>query len=306
MSSAMISPDNAQASSADHQIDSATIKTIVESVGLLADTSNFSALEKLYAPEVEMDYTSLTGGEVALKSPQLIMTEWASVLPGFDRTRHEISNIAIQLDGVQATATADVQAGHWVKDLFWQVTGDYVYKLTKEDDHWLITAHQFNLQAEEGTRDVFGPAIEQAKENPPAYIQHQQTRQAVINFLTALEEKDMEKFASVWAEDAVQDMPYAPDGFPARLSGKENIVTHYSAWPENSGKADFTSNLIFYPLQNPEMVFVEFTGDVEIIPTARRYNQKYGGLFHVENGQIKLFREYFDPEPFKFAFGLEG
>ena len=127
---------------------------------------------------------------------------------------------------------------------------------------------------------------------------------AVLDFLTALETKDMDAFAGVWAEDAVQDMPYSPEGFPKRVSGKKNILDHYAGWPENSGSADFTSELIYYPMKNPEMIFVEFKGDVDIIPTGRKYLQTYGGLFYVEDGKIKLFREYYDPELFSYAFGL--
>ena len=87
--------------------------------------------------------------------------------------------------------------------------------------------------------------------------------------------------------------------------GKEKIIAHYAAWPENSGKADFTSALIFYPMQDPQMVFAEFTGKVDIIPTGRVYDQRYGGLFHVVDGKIKLFREYYNPAAFKYAFGLD-
>ena len=284
--------------------DEAAIKTIVESVGSLADTGNFEALEKLYAPEIEVDYTSLAGGEVELKSPQALMTQWAGVLPGFDRTRHALSNIQVSSNGETATATANVVADHWVGDLFWQVKGDYVYQLVKDEDRWLITAHQFNLRAEQGTRDVFGPAAENAAANSPAYIIRQKTRQAVMDMLNALESKDMVKFASVWAEDSIQDMPYSPEGFPKKVTGKQGIVELYAAWPETSGDADFTSQLVFYPMIDPEMIFVEFKGDVDIIPTGRNYKQHYGGLFHVENGKIKLYREYYDPKPFAYAFGV--
>jgi len=289
---------------ADSRQDEAAIKTIIESVGTLADTHNFEALEKLYAPEVMVDYTSLSGGDFELKSAQALMTQWASVLPGFDRTRHAVSNIFVQVNDQYATATADVIADHYVNDLFWQVSGDYLYKLVKDADGWKITSHTFNLKSEQGSRDVFGPAIEKAAAEPAPYILRQQTQKAVKDFLNSLEEKDMAKFASVWAEDAVQHMPYAPEGFPGRVHGKENLIKHYTAWPENSGKADFTSQLVFYPMQDPEMVFAEFKGDVDIIPTGRKYDQHYGGLFHVENGKIKLFREYFNPTPFVYAFGL--
>ncbi len=286
-------------------IDEAAIKTIVESVGTLADTHNFEALEKLYAPEVEVDYTSLAGGERELKSAKALMTEWAGVLPGFDRTRHAIGNIQVSTNGQTATATADVVADHYVGDLFWQVSGSYRYRLEKSGEAWQITAHTFTLKDEAGTRDVFGPAIANAQADPVSYLVRQQTRQAVVDMLTALETKDMEAFAAVWAEDAVQDMPYSPEGFPKRVSGKENLIAHYATWPENSGDADFTSQLRFYAMQDPEMVFVEWVGNVDIVLTGRVYEQRYGGLFHVENGHIKLFREYYDPAPFKYAFGLD-
>ena len=289
----------------DDSTDVAAIKTIVEGVAVLADSGNFEALEGLYADEIQVDYTSLAGGEAELKSPRALMTEWAGVLPGFDRTRHEISNIEVSVTGSRAAATADVVADHYVADRYWQVTGDYRYELVDDGDGWRITAATFNLRDEDGTRDVFGLAAENAAANPSSYIKRQQTADAVRTFLTSLEEKDMEKFASVWADDAVQDMPYSPKGHPKRVVGKENLVNLYSGWPENSGESDFTSELVFYPMQDPETIFVEFKGDVEIIPTGRQYQQTYGGLFHVVDGKIKLFREYYDPAPFAWAFGLD-
>lgn len=284
--------------------DVAAIKTVVESVAVLADRGNFEALEKLYSDEIKVDYSSLAGGEAEIKSPQALMTEWAGVLPGFERTRHEISNIKVDANGPRAVATADVVADHYVADLFWQVVGDYRYELVDTDDGWLITAATFNLRAEKGTRDVFAPAARNAAANPPSYIRRQQTMETVLSFLGSLEDKDMEKLASVWAEDAVQDMPYSPEGHPKRVVGKKNLVSLYAGWPENSGAADFTSHLIFYPMLDPETIFVEFKGNVEIIPTGRQYEQFYGGLFHVVDGKIKLFREYYDPAPFAWAFGL--
>lgn len=285
--------------------DTAAIKTIVESVAVLADRGNFEALEKLYADEVLVDYSSLSGAEPELKSPQALMAEWASVLPGFERTRHEISNVEVDAKGTRAVATADVVADHYVLDLFWRVTGDYRYELVNAGGGWRITAATFNLRDEEGTRDVFGPAAQNAAANPPSYLVRRQAAEVVQILLTSLEEKDMAKFASVWADDAVQDMPYSPEGHPRRVVGKDKIVELYSGWPENSGAADFTSELVVYPMQDPETVFVEFKGDVEIIPTGRQYKQSYAGLFHVVDGKITLFREYYDPAPFAWAFGLD-
>lgn len=285
--------------------DEAAIRTIVESVAVLADSGNFEALERVYADEIHVDYTSLAGGEPELKSPQALMNEWAAVLPGFDRTRHAISNVEADVNGRTATATADVVADHYVDELFWQVSGHYRYRFVRDDDRWRITAMTFNLEGETGTRDVFGPAMERAASYPPSYVVRQRTADAVRQFLTSLEEKDMQSLAAVWADDAVQDMPFSPEGHPKRVAGKAAIVELYAAWPDVAGDADFTSELVFYPMQDPEMVFAEFKGRVDVVPTGREYRQTYGGLFHVVDGRIRLFREYYDPAPFAWAFGLQ-
>ncbi len=285
--------------------DEAAIRTIVESVAVLADSGNFEALERVYADEIHVDYTSLAGGEPELKSPQALMNEWAAVLPGFDRTRHAISNVEADVSGRTATATADVVADHYVGELFWQVSGHYRYRFVRDDDRWRITAMTFNLEDETGTRDVFGPAMERAASDPPSYIVRQRTADTVRQFLKSLEEKDMQSLAAVWADDAVQDMPFSPEGHPKRVAGKAAIVDLYAAWPDVAGDADFTSELVFYPMQDPEMVFAEFKGRVDVVPTGREYRQTYGGLFHVVDGRIRLFREYYDPAPFAWAFGLQ-
>ena len=284
--------------------DKSQIATIIESVATFADRGEFFALERLYDDEVTVDYTSLTGGEIELKSPQALMKEWSSVLPGFDVTRHNISNIEVTVDGKQAVATADVIADHYIGEQHWQVQGDYRYELKKEEDIWRITSHTLNLSQERGDRSIFGPAAERAISQPVPYLQQQQTHQVILDFLTALERKDMEKFANVWAVDAVQEMPYAPDNFPKRLAGKQNLIQHYHKWSETRGETNFTSQLIFYPMRDPKMVFAEWTGKMNILSTGREYHQTYGGLFHVENGKITLFREYFNPILLTDAFAL--
>ena len=291
----------------DHpgRIDEAAIRTNIEAIAVLADQANFEALEKLYADEIEVDYTSLSGGEVETKSPQALMGQWAAVLPGFDRTRHQLSEIEVEVSDRSATARAHGTADHYVDGLYWRVEGKYSYEFERRGGTWLITAHRFDLEHEEGTRDVFALAMKRAATDPCSYLVRRQTQETVRKFLESLEAKDMAAFAELWGEDAVQEMPYAPENFPKRVSGRENLLKHYAQWPQTAGQADFTSKLVFYPMDDPEVVFAEFQGQVEVIPTKRQYEQSYGGLFHVRKGKIQLFREYFDPRPFVDAFGLD-
>jgi ketosteroid isomerase-like protein len=284
--------------------DLAAVKTVVESVATFADAGRYDALEALYADEVRVDYSSLTGGTPEVKSAEALITQWAGLLPGFDRTRHALSKVEASVSGDTASATADVVASHWIGDGFWQVSGRYQYRLARDGRQWRIVGHTLDVTGESGSRDVFGPAAEAARRNPPDYILRAQTRQAVLDFLTGLEKKDMAQVNAVWAEDAVQEMPYVPEGFPSRVVGRDALIRQYAAWPEVSGRARFTDGIRFYPTRDPRIVFVEYHGVTEVVPTKRTYDQRYGGLFHVDNGKITLFREYFDPNVFAKAFGL--
>ena len=294
---------------ADLSSDEARLSSIVLSVGTLADQGEFSALQQLFAAEVTVDYSSAFGGEAEMKSAEALMTQWASLLPGFDATYHQISNIRVDLNKNTAEVRADVTADHYLDGKKWRIGGAYEYRLqrsaARNNKGWEITHMTFLAGEESGSRDLIGGAIEQAAANPNAHIKRQQTQAAVRAFLVALENKDMDAFAAVWADDAVQDMPFAPDDFPKRVVGKSALIEHYAAWPQVSGDANFTDMLRFYPMQDPTMVYAEFKGEVDIIPTGRKYLQTYGGLFHFSEGKITLFREYFNPAPFKYAFGMD-
>ncbi|ESA38735.1 hypothetical protein N836_30930 [Leptolyngbya sp. Heron Island J] len=286
-------------------MDKAAISAMINGVATFADQNDFVRIETFYADEIQVDYRSLWGGEVQTYTPESLMMAWAGVLPGFDQTYHDISNIQVQLADARATATADVIAEHYLGEGFWQVTGQYEYRFVKQADQWQITHMTFNLVDEVGDRRLVTLASERSKIEPSSYRQQQQTEQTVRDFLTSLETKDMDAFAAVWAEDAVQDMPFSPEGFPKRLEGRDHLLQHYAAWPEISGRANFTEELVFYPMADPTMVFAEWRGVVDILSTGRLYEQRYGGLFHVVDGQIQLFREYYDPIVFRVAFGLD-
>ena len=143
--------------------DQAAVTTIVESVGALADRGEFEALARLFAEEFILDYSSLNGQPARTMQPLALMAEWASVLPGFDRTRHALSNITVDVSGTAATARAEVVASHWLDDAFWLVAGHYDYEFAKSGGQWAITSMTFTLESEEGSRDIFGPVLAAAE-----------------------------------------------------------------------------------------------------------------------------------------------
>ena len=90
--------------------DRLAITDVVNSIGTLADLGQYERLQQLFSDRVTVDYTSLFPGEVQEISAEQLMTQWQSVLPGFDTTQHLITNHQITIDGDEATAIAYVRA----------------------------------------------------------------------------------------------------------------------------------------------------------------------------------------------------
>ena len=138
--------------SSSQSLDEAKIAVIIQSVATFADQNYFEGMEPLYADEIQVDYTSLWDGDIQIHTPESLMTAWAGVLPGFDQSYHNISNIQVEVADNRATATADVTADHYLEASFWQVTGQYEYRFVKQADQWRITHMTFNLINEAGSR----------------------------------------------------------------------------------------------------------------------------------------------------------
>lgn len=153
--------------------DEARISLIIKSVAVLADLRDFDNLEKLYADNVHVDYSALDGGEPEVISSKELLSRWANLLPGFDVTHHDVSNINIKISGETAQVSAHIVADHYLNDQDWQVKGSHHYELYKQHGYWRITFHQFKLTEEIGGREILNDAMENAKKSPVAYLAHQ-------------------------------------------------------------------------------------------------------------------------------------
>lgn len=126
-------------------------------------------------------------------------------------------------------------------------------------------------------------------------------RRLVRRFLAALEQKDIDGFLELWHDDAVQEMPFAPPGFPDRLEGKAAIAQQYGGLPDSMSRLRFPIDNL-QTLEGPEWVLAEFRGDIELL-AGGKYDNRYVCLFHIVDGRVRLYREYFDPIVLARAFG---
>ncbi|RDH44122.1 nuclear transport factor 2 family protein [Zooshikella ganghwensis] len=139
--------------------DQAEILNVVDSFAVFADNSAFEYLGQLFTDKVTIDYTSAFGGEPTTTSNVNLMQQWAGLLPGFDLTRHAISNIKVNISGQQATVTSDITASHYLGDKgFWQISGSYRFDLVNVDGHWQISQLTLLAKSETGNRDVLAEA----------------------------------------------------------------------------------------------------------------------------------------------------
>ena len=122
----------------------------------------------------------------------------------------------------------------------------------------------------------------------------------VQEFFAALEALDVDRAVSLFADDAVQTMPFAPAGFPDRLEGRDAIARQYGGLPAAYRSMRFVVNL--YPMEDASMVVAEYQGAIELT-AGGRYDNRYCGIFRVRDDRIASFTEYFDPVVLQRAFG---
>ena len=145
--------------------DRLAITDVINSMGTLADLGQYDRLQQLFTDEVTVDYTSLFPGEVQNISSEQLMSQWQSVLPGFDATQHMITNHQITIDSDEAKAIAYVRATHKLGDEMWVVGGYYVDELVRTDEGWKLKAIQYNALYEKGDRSLIKQAAAMTDRN---------------------------------------------------------------------------------------------------------------------------------------------
>jgi len=143
--------------------DTAKVQTIIESITTLVDLRRFDLLDQFYAEEVIADYSSLWGNEPRTLTRSEVGPGWAGFIPGFDTTRHDISNIRVDISGANANASADVIASHWLDSELWVIEGHYTYEFVRIAENWLVESWVFVLESEAGDRGLVDFAEERAR-----------------------------------------------------------------------------------------------------------------------------------------------
>lgn len=99
----------------------------------------------------------------------------------------------------------------------------------------------------------------------------------------------------------MQEMPFAPPGFPNRLEGRTAIQRQYGGLPRAYRRMLFPERR-YHPMHDPHLLLVEYRGVIDLL-AGGSYNNRYCGIFEVRDGLLVHFTEYFDSITLREAFG---
>ena len=117
-------------------------------------------------------------------------------------------------------------------------------------------------------------------------------RQVVERLHRLVAEGDLEGQAELFAADGVLEWPFAPDGVPRRLEGREAIRAVFAPlgrrMREAGRRPGAVADVVVHETLDPEVVVAELAlGGDDPLP--------YVQVFRVRDGQILEFRDYFGP-----------
>ena len=134
------------------------------------DAVDWPAVRRAFADAVEVDYTSLVGGQPARVAADQLIATWQALVPGFEATQHKIGPINIVGTGDQRSAETDVRGYHEIKGTpggdAWIVVGKYTFQLSHGPAGWRITGMKLTVFYQEGNLGLPAIAQERAKSAP--------------------------------------------------------------------------------------------------------------------------------------------
>jgi ketosteroid isomerase-like protein len=133
------------------------------------------------------------------------------------------------------------------------------------------------------------------------------TDQAVVlAYFTLLMKRDLDAFEALWHPDAVQEIPFKPEGFGAfvtdAFTGRDEIMAHYRVAFANRRDHVFWIDEI-HTTSKPGCVIVEAHARSLVGETGKVYENSYVCIFQVRDGQLARLKEYVNPLAFMKAFG---
>ena len=142
----------------DRTRDELDIRNTVDEVDNACDLKEWKRLRTYFADDIDVDFTSLAGGEpMRITSDQLI-DAWRTNLFANKKTFHQRGNHVICLDGERATVFSKGYAFNLLEDGpvtgLWEVWGNYTHTLIRTPDGWIVDGMRLDVIHQRGDSRV--------------------------------------------------------------------------------------------------------------------------------------------------------
>jgi 3-phenylpropionate/cinnamic acid dioxygenase small subunit len=144
---------------------------IIESILRYAsgiDMRNWALYRQCFTDELEVDFTSWSGGTPRKLSADDWVAGVRSTLSGFEGTQHTLTNFVIDLRGDEATAVVYMSAQHYLPnaqgDNTLLIGGYYTHDLVRAATDWKIRRARLTVTWTVGNRHIFELARQRVAE----------------------------------------------------------------------------------------------------------------------------------------------
>lgn len=125
--------------------------------------------------------------------------------------------------------------------------------------------------------------------------------ETVATFLRLLEERNIDDWMELWADEGAQYYPFGTEMFPRHLVGKAAI---YDRWKGMPSMFDSLSFPLRETWQDGDTVIARFDSAC-VLTGGREYLNNYLGIFKFDtDGKVREYWEYFDPIIAGTGFGI--
>ena len=104
--------------------------------------------------------------------------------------------------------------------------------------------------------------------------------------------RDFESFSDLFAEDGVIELPFAVNGLPTRLEGRETIRAFSLETKDRPIEILDLQTVQLHQTTDPEVVVLELVTKARHTTTGKPFEAPCIQVFRIQNGKIKLFRDY--------------
>ncbi|MGX1274558.1 nuclear transport factor 2 family protein [Streptomyces phaeoluteigriseus] len=112
--------------------------------------------------------------------------------------------------------------------------------------------------------------------------------------LKLLLEKNIAAWVDLWDENGVLEFPFAPEGWPERLEGRQAVADYMRHYPDHVDLHDFP-HVKIHQTTAPETIVIEMRGVGRLVKSDSPFDMTYIAVVTIEDGRIVSYRDYWNP-----------